>query len=143
MTLLHLGATWPIRRLEWFLGAVLCTFGCILMRPESTFALSSSFDAMAAIMTEGKWAIACTIAGAARLCALVLDETWTPWSFYLRSITSAFSALVFFSITYSLIAGGLPTTGLSVYPWCFIAELACIFQASRDATIARLVDSPG
>lgn len=139
MLLLHLGATFPQRKLEWLLGAQMLSFGLILLRPESTFSLSTSFDGLAALAGEPIWAIGCTLAGMLRLGALVINGGLVPTTYHLRSVTAAFSALFWFSIAYSIMQGGLPSTGLAVYPWCFVGELVCIYRASRDAKIARLV----
>jgi hypothetical protein len=135
---LHIGKHLPTRWPEWILASMLTSWGGILLRPENTFGSSPSYEGLARIASEQTWGWFCLGAGVIRLIALTVNGSWVPTTYHLRSLTAFLSCFFWLQITIGFMASGNASTGLAVYPWLLIADIACVYLSARDYRISRV-----
>lgn len=138
--IMHFTKTFPQRVSEWALASILCSWGLMLLRPESTFATSGSYIGLARLAAEDTWGWFCFIAGALRLTALAINGLWTP-TYHIRSLLAFLSCFFWFQISLGFMASGNATTGLAVYPWLLLLDTYSTYRAARDFRIAQAAGS--
>lgn len=135
--ILHIGQHLPFRWPEWIMGAMLTSWGLMLLRPENTFALSQSYVGLARIADEQTWGWFCATAGGLRLAALTINGWWAPATYHLRSLTAFLSCFFWLQISLGIAAASNASTGLAIYPWLLVADMACVYLAARDVSIEK------
>lgn len=116
---------------------MLTSWGLMLLRPEDTFSLSQSYVGLARIANEDTWGMFCLGAGIMRILALGINGWWVPVTYHLRSLTAFLSCFVWAQISLGLAATTNASTGLAVYPWLMVADMACVLLAARDTKLQR------
>lgn len=134
MIFLHFQRTFPTRVTEWLLGAVLFSWGWMLLRPEETFA-GPGYVGLARLASEEVWGWSCLLIGSARLVVLAVNGMWIP-SYRVRSLAAFLSCFFWLQISLGFAASGLPSTALCVYPWFLLADIYCVYRAARDYQMA-------
>lgn len=121
MTLLSLRETFPARASEWALGLMHFLWFVVLSANETLFDDRVSYRALADVMPQNWWALACLIAGGARLVVLAINGAWRR-SPHMRALFAFFSCFFWFEISVGLAQAGTWGTGLAVYPVLFLLD---------------------
>lgn len=136
---------WPARKSEWFMSAVMTTWGLyVLLHPEmftgpSTAMLLSGLamiSAPFAIDPAVFWGSVCFFVGLGRAVALFINGAWTRTPL-IRVAASFVSMFIFTQIVIGLWDSGVPNTGLVIYPWFVVADLISAYRAATDAVLAQ------
>lgn len=137
---------WPARKSEWFMAAILTTWGAyVWLHPEmfhapSTQALLSGLAMISASFTIEAalfWGPLCVVVGIGRMIALFINGAWTRTPL-IRVAASFVSMFVFTQILIGLWDSGVPNTGLVIYPWFVVADLISAYRAATDAVLAQM-----
>ena len=135
----------PARFPEWYMSAVAVTWGgYILLHPE-VFTQSATATVLAGLTSLSDktgyppaaiWGGGALVCGMLRAFALFVNGAYarTP---IIRAVCSVASAFLFAEITLGLWRVGIPNTGLAVYGWLVIADLASAYRAGMDITFAE------
>lgn len=124
--------TFPLRVPEWIAAAMMADWGRKLLANPAIFDTSPAFRAMGAIMPQWAWGSFATCLGGLGLIALGINGFWRATPF-LRAAASFGRMFVWLQIQFGLIAGGLPTTGTSIYIGLAALEIWNMYRASGDA----------
>lgn len=135
----------PARFPEWLNSGVLFSWGLyVILHPQlfTNPATGLLFSGMAA-MTWGLpydpsvlWGLTGILVGGIRACALFINGAFsrTP---LIRLISSFVSAFVWTQVVTGLMKVGVPNTGLIVYSWLVVADLASAYRAGIDVVYAE------
>lgn len=132
MFFIHLGRTFPHRVAEWYLGAVLFSWGIVLLMPEETFDRAASYEVLGRIAPEHWWGYGCMMTGGLRLIALGINGYWVPPTYHLRSLFSFMSLIFWIYISFGMLTAGYFSTGLASYPMKVFLEMFCLYRTVRD-----------
>lgn len=145
MAIYSLGQHWPARKMEWVMAGLALTWGTyVLLHPEMFFTQGAEpmFRGMVAMTPGGIephvfWGCLAATVGLLRLIALYVNgaHVRTP---VVRVITAFLTMFVFTQVALGLYQGGVPNTGLAVYPWLVFADMVSAYAAGQDAIRAEV-----
>jgi len=135
----------PARFPEWLMAGLLTTWGIYVVLHPSLFtapATAALFAGMAEIVRwtgyepAGVWGATAMLIGMVRAFALFVNGAYyrTPT---IRLATSAMSAALVGFLVYGLTRSDAPNTGLVVYFWLFVCDVASAYRAASDIPVAE------
>lgn len=137
MIFLHIRKHFGARTSEWILACILASWGLMLLRPENTFLDERVYLTLTRIASETVWGWMCLGCGLLRIAALIVNGSWVPSTYHLRSLTSILSCFFWFQITLGLMASGVASTGLAIYPWLLVLDVICCHRAAVDLRFSQ------
>ena len=127
------GQHFAIRLGEWLVSIILVSLAALLFCATQTFALNPAyFAAMIAMAPQVVWASIFLLFGGVRIIALYINGR-KPVTPYIRMGLAFLSCFVWFQVTLSLFASGVPGLGWAVFPWLLALEMYNVFRSSADA----------
>lgn len=135
----------PARFPEWYMSGIAISWGgYILLHPEvftqpATASILSGLTALSepsGYPPAAIWGGGALVCGLLRAFALFVNGAYTRTP-VIRAACSVASAFLFAEITLGLWRVGIPNTGLAVYGWLLIADLASAYRAGMDITFAE------
>lgn len=135
----------PARFPEWLMSGVMATWGAyVILHPQlftapTTAALLAGLASMSdwtGYTPAAVWGLCALVVGLFRAAALFVNGAYarTP---IVRLIASFISAFIWTQITIGLMRIEVPNTGLVVYGWLVIADVASAYRASLDVVVAE------
>ena len=125
------------RRIEWLFASIVFLLGWKLLQPENTFASApATYRLLAELTDETRWGWILFAIGGARLAALFLNGTWSPFAPFsplTRSVTAFLTAGVWFSFALGIYLGNSAGTGAVVYGMMFVFEVVVAWEIATEA----------
>lgn len=133
----------PARVNEWIMTYPLMGWSAVLRADEQMFDKSASFSELARWGDESTWALICLLAGFVRLMSLVVNGTFTQFTYapHLRMVASIVAAVFWAQITLGVLvawamSGGI-ASGIIAYSTFMMLEMFNVYRASKDVGALR------
>lgn len=127
------GTHFNIRLGEWFASFILLSMAVLFFCAPDMFARSPDyFSGMTAFGNQIQWGFLVLIFGVVRVVALWINgrKSITP---AIRMALAFFSCFVWWQLTISLVASGVPGLGWALLPWLLALDMYNVFRSSADA----------
>lgn len=124
--------TFPLRVPEWIAAAMMADWGRKLLAFPEIFDHSPAFHSMSLILPQWAWGSVAAVLGGLGLIALAINGLWRATPFF-RLAASFGRMFLWLQIQFGLLAGGMPTTGTSIYIGLAALEIWNMYRASGDA----------
>ncbi|WP_294392014.1 hypothetical protein [uncultured Sphingomonas sp.] len=145
MLIASLKQHFPARLPEWFMASVMATWGIYVILHPGIFTAPETramFSGMAALVEgsgfppAGLWGSLALTVGLLRAAALFINGAYarTP---VVRLISSMISAIIWTGVAIGLAKSDAANTGVAVYPWLLLLDLASAYRASVDMAVAE------
>lgn len=122
-----------IRLGEWFSGIILSSMAVLMFCATRMFEASPAYFAgLAAFGSQPVWGGVFVVFGGVRLVALYINGR-KPITPYIRMTLAFLSCFVWWQLTISLFASGVPGLGWALVPWLLCLEMYNVFRSSADA----------
>lgn len=141
--ILETSSTWKhfqARFAEWFNAFVMMMWGAYVILHPGMFTdprLNALWTGLLNVATQQTWGLIALLNGTIRVGALYVNgqHKRTP---SIRLVASFVSAFIWTQIVLGMWNGGVPNTGLVIYPCLILADIYSAFRAGADATyVAR------
>ncbi len=122
-----------IRLGEWLAACLLVSMAVLFLLEPRMFERSPNyFGTMAQLLSQPAWGVVFSLLGSCRMIALYINGRMgiTP---YIRMGLAFISCFVWWQVTISLFASGVPGLGWAVVPWLLALDMYNVFRSSADA----------
>lgn len=127
------GTHFAIRLGEWLSSTILASLSVLLVVQPTVFDRTPDYFApMTSLTSQSGWAIIFGVCGFVHMGALYVNGR-RPITPYIRMVLSFISCFVWWQVTISLYASGVPGLGWAVFPWLLALEMYNVFRSSADA----------
>lgn len=135
----------PARFPEWMNSGVMATWGIYMILHPDIFTNPTTAQMFAGMseMTWGLgyppsslWGVTALLVGLIRGGALFINGAYTRTPM-IRLAASFLSAFIWAQVVIAFVKTGVPNTGLVVYSWLVIADLASAYRAGCDVVYAE------
>lgn len=127
------GTHFNIRLGEWLAATFLVSLAALFFGAPTMFNQSPKyFVGLNAFGSQVLWGCGLLFTGAVRIVALWINgrKRVTP---AIRMALAFFSCFVWWQITISLLASGVPGLGWAIFPWLLALDMYNVFRSSADA----------
>lgn len=135
----HFPARWP----EWFMSALLVTWGGytvlfpeIFTQPATAALVRGMIEMAGNFPPSAVWGLTALSVGVVRAVALFINGAYTRTPL-IRVLMSFASSFIFTQVSIGFLKSGVPNWGLVVYPGLVVMDIVSVYRAATDMVYAE------